>query len=73
MFNRRGVFKISGFFRDVDEVFAVLGSHAAYVGCLPTFRDSVTTQKTLDMRLDYINYEICGTAVIRVGNDKGVL
>jgi hypothetical protein len=41
---------ISGFGRDVDEIFDLLGYYAASCGnCLPTFRDNVSVRvETLD-------------------------
>ena len=36
------LFKILGFYRDIDEAFAVMGSYAMYVGsCIPTFWESL--------------------------------
>jgi hypothetical protein len=36
------LFKILGFYRDISEAFALVGSYTMYVGsCLLTFRDSL--------------------------------
>jgi hypothetical protein len=37
------MYVISGFFREVDEIHALLGYYAAYAGnSLPTFRDNLS-------------------------------
>jgi hypothetical protein len=43
---------ISGFRRDVDEIFALLGYYTASCGnCLPTFRDNVSVPSSLVLGL----------------------
>jgi hypothetical protein len=53
------VFVISGFRRDVDEIFAILGYYAALSGnSLPTFRENVSVPSSRVKKfLDFLTLE----------------